>query len=101
MTDGFLLAVFVEVGLVIGGIKEKVVSQKSAQVSAAVSCLRPQFDTVAGAQDQTFVHAGMFRQTFQSFGKSRLRNRPPLPDFHRRGLVIDPDELKVHDWTNL
>jgi hypothetical protein len=97
MTNGLLLAVFIEMGLVIGGIEEKVISEKSAQVGATVSCLRPQFDAIAGAQDQPFVHARMSGQALQSFRKTRLWDRQPLPYFYRCGFVIDPDELKVHD----
>ena len=39
-------------------------------------------------------------ETPQRIGQARLGDGQALPHFHWRGLVIHPNELKLHDWTN-
>ncbi len=100
VTDRLALAVFIQVRLVVGGIQLKVIAQKTAQVHRAIFGLGQHFHPVAGGEDHSFFHAGMPRQPPQRLGQPRLGDGQALAHFHRRGLVIHPDELKLHDWTN-
>ena len=98
--DGFAFAVFVQVRLVVGRIQLKVVAQKAAQVHRAIFGLGQHFHPVAGGEDDTFFDPRMPRQAPQRLRQPRLGNGQALPHFHRRRLVVHPDELKLHDWTN-
>ena len=65
MSDGIIFAVFVEVRLQLGVLHVEIVAEESAQVGAAVLGLGQQFHAIAGAQDESFVNAGMLRETLQ------------------------------------
>ena len=90
VADGFGFTIFVQVRLIAGRVKVKVVAQESTQVRAAVASLRQHFDPIAGAKDQAFIHAGMLAQVLQSVGQARFGNGQPLPHFDRRSVVVNP-----------
>ena len=101
MADGVVFAIFVEVRRKLGVFNVEIVAKERTQVGAAVLGLGQQLYAIAGAQDQPLVNARMLGETLQGIGQSRFRDRQTLPHFDRRAVVIDADELKVHDCANL
>ena len=98
--DRIAFAVFIKVRLVVRWIQLKVVAEKGTQVHHTIFRLRQHFHPVTGRQDDPFIHARMPRQALQCLGQSRLGDGQSLPHLDRRRLVVHPDELKLHDWTN-
>src|SRR5438309_4914222 len=101
MTDGFALAIFIKMRLVLRRIELEILAQKPAQIGGAVLSLSQHLHTIAGTQDQTYIHAGMRCQSAHRDWQTRLGDRQQLPSLTRRAIVVHPDELKIHDWTNL
>ena len=100
MTHGIALAVFIKVSFVVGGIQLKVVAQKSTQVDRAIFRLGEHFHPVASGENDPLFHPRMPRQPPHGIRQMSFGDCQALAHFDRRGLVVHPDELKLHDWTN-
>ena len=101
MTDRFALAIFIQVRLILRWIELEILAQKPAQIGGAVLSLSQHLHAIARTQDQTFVHSGVFCQAAHRVRQTGFRDGQPLTHFDRRAIVVHPDELKIHDWTNL
>src|SRR3989475_1107717 len=100
-TDGFPLPIFLKGRPILRWIKLEILTQKPAQIGGAVLSLSQHLHAIAGTQDQTFVHSGVFCQAAHRIWQTGFWDGQPLTHFDRRAIVVHPDELKIHDWTNL
>ncbi len=101
MADSFILAKFVEMALKRAEIGFEILAQKFAQVAVAVLHVRDKFDAVAGRNNHALGHGRMLGKPLAGLRQTRFRNGQALAHLDRRGVVIDADELKFHDATNL
>src|SRR5437762_12807051 len=101
MTDGFALAIFIQVRLILRWIKLEIFTQKPAQIGGAVLSLSQHLHAIAGTQDQTFVHSGVFWQAAHRIWQTGFWDGQPPTHSDRLAIVVHAGELIIHDWTNL
>ena len=101
MANHILLAILVEIAVEFRRIELKKLPNEAAQVRGSVDRSRQNLHAVARGQDHAFFDAGLLRQAFAGVGQPRVGEREALAYLHRRALVIDADELKIHEDTNL
>ena len=88
-------------GFEFGGGHGKKLAQKAAEIDRSVGALGQDFHAIAGGKNEAFIHARMLHQAAQAISQARFGNRQLLTDFHRRGEMVDADDLHAHEVTNL
>ena len=101
VTDGLIFAKFVEMTFKLAEIDLEILAQEFTQVAGAVLHVGDKFNAVASGDDHALGHSGMLGQFLAGLRQSRFRNGQALAHLDRRGLVIDADELELHDAINL
>ena len=67
----------------------------------AVLARDQQLDAVAGGEDHAFAHAGMTGEARSGVGELRFRNGQSFAHLDGSAAMVDSEEAKSHDCTNL